>query len=118
MGASSQQHCSRHLEPVLYTRALQVIEQEIDGQRCEPYELVDVELPEEYSGSVIDMLGMRKGAMKEMGTISPEGIISMVYEVPSRAMAGAQKKEWSPGLTLLYRYRHFPALAMHQSMPR
>ena len=37
------------------------------GNRCEPFELVDVELPEEYSGSVISMLGERNGNMLEMG---------------------------------------------------
>jgi len=72
-----------------------VIEQEIDGKRCEPFELVDVELPEEYSGSVIDMLGMRKGSMLEMGSVSPEGIISVQYEVPSRAMAGVKTRMMS-----------------------
>lgn len=70
----------------------QVLEQEIDGVRCEPFELVDVELPEEYSGSVIDMLGQRKGTMLEMGSVSAEGIISLQYEVPSRAMAGVKTR--------------------------
>ena len=37
------------------------------SNRCEPFELVDVELPEEYSGSVISMLGERNGNMLEMG---------------------------------------------------
>jgi hypothetical protein len=65
------------------------LEQEIEGKRCEPFELVDVELPEEYSGSVIDMLGQRKGNMLEMGPVTPEGIISMQYEVRvSRGAAG------------------------------
>ena len=62
----------------------QVLEQEIEGVRSEPFELVDVELPEEYSGSVIDMLASRKGSMQEMGSVSDEGIISVQYEVPSR----------------------------------
>jgi len=70
----------------------QVLEQTINGQRHEPFELVDVELPEEYSGSVIDMLGMRKGQMLEMGSVSPEGIVSLQYEVPSRAMAGVKSR--------------------------
>mmetsp|Transcript_7427 Transcript_7427/g.21686 ORF Transcript_7427/g.21686 Transcript_7427/m.21686 type:complete len:656 (+) Transcript_7427:96-2063(+) len=69
-----------------------VIEQEIEGARCEPFELVDVELPEEYSGSVISMLGERNGNMLEMGSVSPEGIVSLQYEVPSRAMAGVKTK--------------------------
>lgn len=68
------------------------VEQEVDGKRMEPFELVDVELPDEYSGSVIDMLGQRKGQMLEMGSVSPEGIVSLQYEVPSRAMAGVKSR--------------------------
>ena len=48
----------------LYIGCPQVIEKTEGGERQEPFELVDIELPEEYSGAVIDMLGMRKGMMK------------------------------------------------------
>ena len=76
----------------------QVLEQEIDGVRCEPFELVDVELPEEYSGSVIDMLGQRKGTMLEMGSVSAEGIISLQYE--ARGLACAARRRISYRLRL------------------
>ena len=69
-----------------------VIEQDIEGVKHEPFELVDVELPEEYSGSVIDMLGQRRGQMLEMGTVTDDGIVSLQYEVPSRAMAGIKSR--------------------------
>ena len=38
----------------------QVIEKEVDGTMCEPFELVDIELPDEYSGSAISLLNERK----------------------------------------------------------
>ena len=40
-----------------------VIEKEMDGVRMEPFELVDIDLPEEYSGAAISMLNERKGTM-------------------------------------------------------
>ena len=54
------------------------------GTPPQPPHQVDVEMPEEHSGSVIDMLGQRKGSMLEMGSTSPEGILSVVYEARSR----------------------------------
>ena len=37
-----------------------VIEKVVDGVRCEPFELVDVEVPDIYSGAVISLLNERK----------------------------------------------------------
>ena len=68
----------------------QVIEQVVDGQKMEPFELVDVELPEEASGSVIDMLNQRKGNMLDMGSPTSEGLITIQYEVPTRGMVGVK----------------------------
>jgi len=70
----------------------QVIEQEMDGVRCEPFELVDVELPDEYSGSAISLLNERKGNMIEMSSPTPEGQVTVQYEVPSRGMNGVKSK--------------------------
>jgi len=58
----------------------------------EPFELVDIDVPEEFSGSVVEMLGARKGAMLEMGSVTDSGMISMQYEMPSRAMAGVKSR--------------------------
>lgn len=70
----------------------QVIEQVVDGQKMEPFELVDVELPEEASGSVIDMLNQRKGNMLDMGSPTSEGLITIQYEVPTRGMVGVKSR--------------------------
>lgn len=69
-----------------------VIEKTIDGERMEPFELVDIEVPEEFSGSVINLLNTRKGSMLDMGQPSPEGVQSLQYEVPVRGMSGVKSQ--------------------------
>jgi len=69
-----------------------VIEKTIEGERHEPFELVDVELPEEYSGSAISMLNERKGSMVEMSSVTKEGQVTIQYEMPARGMNGVKSK--------------------------
>merc|ERR1719182_717645 len=69
-----------------------VIEKEIDGTRMEPFELVDIELPDEYSGAAISLLNERKGSMIEMSTVTAEGGVTIQYEVPARGMTGVKSK--------------------------
>ena len=44
----------------------EVIIREIDGVKCEPIERVQIEVPEEYVGSIIESMGTRKGEMQDM----------------------------------------------------
>jgi GTP-binding protein len=44
-----------------------VIDRMIDGVKCEPFEQVDVTVPNDYSSAVVDMLNKRKGEMLSMG---------------------------------------------------
>ena len=53
---------------------------------------MDIELPEEYSGSAIDLLNQRKGAMVSMSSPTKEGLVTIEYEVPSRGMNGVKSK--------------------------
>jgi len=76
----------------LYIGCPQVIEKTEGGERQEPFELVDIELPEEYSGSAIDLLNQRKGAMVSMSSPTKEGLVTIEYEVPSRGMNGVKSK--------------------------
>ncbi|MCO5593693.1 hypothetical protein L7F22_047710 [Adiantum nelumboides] len=46
-----------------------VINKEADGKKLEPYEVAIVEVPEEYVGAVVDMLGKRRGQMLDMQTV-------------------------------------------------
>ncbi|MEG1288600.1 MAG: translational GTPase TypA, partial [Bacilli bacterium] len=65
----------------------EVIIKEIDGVKCEPFENVICNIPDEYSGTVIQSLNERKGTLE---TISPgeEGYTRIVYSVPTRGLIG------------------------------
>ena len=64
----------------------EVIIKEIDGVKCEPFEDVTVEVPEEYVGSVIESLGNREGEMINMTTHGNQ--TQLTYVVPSRGLIG------------------------------
>ncbi len=65
----------------------QVILKEIDGKKCEPMELVIIEVPMEYSGAVIEKLGTRKGEMADMYT-RENGTTHLEFKIPSRGLMG------------------------------
>merc|ERR1719331_2025791 len=54
--------------------------------------MVDIELPEEFSGVIVNMLAERKGAMLDMGAPTAEGYQTIQYEVPTRGMVGVKSK--------------------------
>lgn len=56
------------------------------GRKLEPMEEVVISVPDEYSGSVISKLNLRKGVMKEMG--GENGYTKLVYTAPTRALLG------------------------------
>merc|ERR1719215_829106 len=58
------------------------------GKMEEPWESVEVRVPEEYSGSVIDLLNLRKGELQDMGLEEGEGLSVVKYLVPTRGMLG------------------------------
>ena len=64
----------------------QVIIEEIDGVKCEPFEDVQIDVPEEYLGSVIDSLSSRGGEMIHM--VYNENQVRVTYVVPSRGLLG------------------------------
>jgi len=64
----------------------QVIIKEIDGKKCEPFEEVTIDVPETFSGSVIEKLGKRKGIMTNMK--SAHGHARLTFEIPSRGLLG------------------------------
>ncbi|EMR07646.1 Tyrosine phosphorylated protein A [Bhargavaea cecembensis DSE10] len=65
----------------------EVIVREIDGVRCEPVERVQIDTPEEYTGSVIESLGERKGEMLDMVN-NGNGQVRLVFNVPARGLIG------------------------------
>ena len=64
----------------------QVITKEIDGVLCEPIEQLTVNLPEEYSSRIIDMVTRRKGELLSMETQKDR--IHMEFAIPSRGIIG------------------------------
>lgn len=63
-----------------------VITKEIDGVICEPFEDVLADVPSEYVGSIIELLNLRGGIMKDME--SREDINRLHYVIPSRGLIG------------------------------
>ena len=63
-----------------------VIIKEIDGKKCEPYEELQIETPEETVGSVIEQLGMRGGELISMTNF--ENQVRLLYLIPSRGLIG------------------------------
>ncbi|MDV4690545.1 translational GTPase TypA [Enterococcus faecium] len=65
----------------------EVIEKEIDGVKCEPFERVQIDTPEEYMGSVIESLSLRKGEMQDM-VHTGNGQIRLTFLTPARGLIG------------------------------
>ncbi|PIZ44516.1 translational GTPase TypA [Candidatus Wolfebacteria bacterium CG_4_10_14_0_2_um_filter_39_18] len=65
-----------------------VIFKETNGKKMEPMELVSIETPEAYSGTIIEMMGKRFGIMKEMRV--DQGIVYMDFAIPTRGLIGSR----------------------------
>ena len=63
-----------------------VIIKEIDGVKCEPYEELQIEVPEDSMGPVIEQIGVRGGKMESMNNF--EGQVRLLYTIPSRGLIG------------------------------
>ena len=63
-----------------------IIKKEIDGVLCEPFEDVQIDVPEEYVGSVIEALGNREGVMENM--VNKDNQVKLQYTVPTRGLIG------------------------------
>ena len=63
-----------------------VIIKEIDGVKCEPYEFLQVDVPDEYLGPAIEQIGGRRGELVDM--ISSDGQTKIIYNIPSRGLIG------------------------------
>jgi len=68
----------------------QVIIKEIDGVKCEPFEDMTIDLPEEVSGKAIEMVSMRKGEMTSMEAKGNRMVCQFI--VPSRGIIGLRNQ--------------------------
>ncbi len=65
----------------------QVIYREVGGQKCEPFELLALDVPEESVGSCIERLGQRKGEMQDM-VVGMNGRSNLEFVIPARGLIG------------------------------
>ncbi|MCK9507388.1 MAG: translational GTPase TypA [Pigmentiphaga sp.] len=68
-----------------------VIFKEIDGQRCEPYEMLTIDLEDNQQGSVMEELGRRKGELLNMES-DGKGRTRLEYRIPARGLIGFQSE--------------------------
>ena len=64
----------------------QVIYKEIDGQKCEPIEELDINVPQDYSSKMVDMVTRRKGDLTGMDTEGDR--VNITFDIPSRGIIG------------------------------
>jgi len=64
----------------------EVIVKEKDGIKTEPYEELVIDVPMEFSGSVIEKIGKRRGIMKDM--VEKEGVARVIFDIPTRGLLG------------------------------
>jgi len=66
-----------------------VVYREIDGVKCEPYEILTVDLEDENQGTVMEELGRRRGEMQNMES-DGNGRTRLEYKIPARGLIGFQ----------------------------
>lgn len=64
----------------------EVILKEEDGVKMEPYEELVIDVPNEYSGGVIEKIGKRRGIMKDMKDV--HNVARILFEIPTRGLLG------------------------------
>lgn len=64
----------------------EVIIKEINGVKTEPYEELVIDVPMEFSGSVIEKIGKRRGIMQDM--VEKHGIARVIFDIPTRGLLG------------------------------
>ena len=66
-----------------------VVLKEIDGETCEPYELLTVDVEAQHQGAVMEALGTRRGELSDMAS-DAQGRARLSYRVPARGLIGFQ----------------------------
>ena len=66
-----------------------VVYREIDGQKCEPYENLTVDVPDDNQGAVMEELGRRRGELTNMES-DGNGRTRLEYHIPARGLIGFQ----------------------------
>lgn len=69
----------------------EVITREINGKKCEPYELLEVDVPSADLGPVMELVGSRRGQARVMTTTST-GMTHVEFSIPARGLIGMRTK--------------------------
>lgn len=69
----------------------EVITREINGKKCEPYELLEVDVPSADLGPVMELVGSRRGQARAMTTTST-GMTHIEFSIPARGLIGMRTK--------------------------
>jgi GTP-binding protein len=98
----------------------EVIFREIDGEVCEPYEQLTVDVEEVHQGAIMEALGSRKGELKDMMP-DGKGRVRLDYLIPSRGLIGFQTEfmTTTSGTGLIYHvFDHYGAAQHGGIAPR
>lgn len=90
----------------------EVITKEVDGEECEPYEQLTVDMEDDYQGTVMEMLGNRGGALQDM-VPDGKGRVRLDYIIPARGIIGFRTEflTATAGTGLMYHvYDHYGPL--------
>ncbi|GAB7562646.1 translational GTPase TypA [Methylobacillus methanolivorans] len=68
-----------------------VVYRDIDGQKCEPYEILTVDLEDDCQGAVMEELGRRRGELQNMES-DGNGRTRLEYKIPARGLIGFQSE--------------------------
>lgn len=66
-----------------------VVFREINGEKCEPYEMLSVDVEETHQGAVMEELGRRRGDLQDMQS-DGRGRVRLEYRIPARSLIGFQ----------------------------
>jgi len=69
-----------------------VILKEIENQKCEPYELLDIQVSPEYVGNLINLLSTRHAQLQHMDSNRASGITDVSFLIPTRGMVGLRSQ--------------------------
>ncbi len=98
----------------------EVIFREVKGEICEPYEQLTVDVEEQHQGAVMESLGVRRGALKDM-LPDGRGRVRLDYVIPSRGLIGFQTEfmTLTSGTGLIYHvFDHYGSARQGGIAPR
>jgi len=88
----------------------QVIEKIIDGVKCEPFETLVIDVPEQYAGKAIELVSQKKG---ELLVMEPKGDLQhLEFDIPSRGLIGLRNQiltNTAGEAVMTHRFREFVA---------